>query len=156
MSLLFIGCLTFRPHARVSQGRICSDKCTCCHTELEVIDTACYLIQSQYTDIRPTSSSADPITPGGWPGNQQCTSRWVTGTRDLDRSLLVLLDRGNGSGICCAIAAMLVMMIGQMAVSDGVSGAHPLFTPHTGVLLHCIVCCPSPMLVNHRNRTREH
>ena len=33
-----VGCLTSQQHASVSQGRICSDKCTCCHTEREVAD----------------------------------------------------------------------------------------------------------------------
>ena len=44
----------------VSQGRICSDKFTCCHTEIEVADQTFYLTQSQYTDTAPTSASADP------------------------------------------------------------------------------------------------
>ena len=28
--LLFVGCLSSQQQASVSQGRICSDKCTCC------------------------------------------------------------------------------------------------------------------------------
>ena len=51
-------------HASVFQGWICSDDCTCCHTEIEVADPTFYLTQSQYTDTRPTSPSADPFTPG--------------------------------------------------------------------------------------------
>ena len=35
---LFVGYLTSQQHARVSQGRICSEMCTCCHTEIEVAD----------------------------------------------------------------------------------------------------------------------
>ena len=35
---LLVGCLTSQQHASVSQGRICSDKFTCCHTEIEVGD----------------------------------------------------------------------------------------------------------------------
>ena len=31
-----LACLTFQQYASVSQGRICSDKSTCCHTEIEV------------------------------------------------------------------------------------------------------------------------
>ena len=31
-----VGCLTSQHHASVSQGRICSDKFTCCHTKIEV------------------------------------------------------------------------------------------------------------------------
>ena len=62
--LLFVGCLTSQRHASVSQGRICSDKFTCCHTEIEVADQIYHLTQSQYTDTGPTSPSADPMTPG--------------------------------------------------------------------------------------------
>ena len=32
------GCLTSQQHASLSQGRICSDSFTCCHTEEEVAD----------------------------------------------------------------------------------------------------------------------
>ena len=46
--------------------RICSDNCTCRHTEIELADPTFYLSQSQYTDTGPTSPSADPITPGAW------------------------------------------------------------------------------------------
>ena len=53
----------------VSQGRICSDNFTCCHTEIEVADQTFYLTQSQYTDTGPTSPSADPISPGPWQGS---------------------------------------------------------------------------------------
>ena len=63
---LFVGCLTSQQHASVSQGWICSDNFTCCHTEIEAADQMFYLTQSQYTDTRPTSPSADPITPGAW------------------------------------------------------------------------------------------
>ena len=61
---LFVGCLTSQQQASVSQGRICTDNFTCCHTETEVADPTFYLTQSQYTDTGPTSPSADPITPG--------------------------------------------------------------------------------------------
>ena len=58
--------LASRQQACVSQGRICSDKCTCCHTEVKVADQTFYLTQSQYTDNVPSSPSADPRTPGAW------------------------------------------------------------------------------------------
>ena len=64
MGLLLAGCLTSRQHVCISQGWICSDNCTCCHIGTEATDQACYLIQSKYTDTRPTSASADPRTPG--------------------------------------------------------------------------------------------
>ena len=66
---LLVGCLTSQQHASVSQGRICSDKFTCCHTEIEAADQAFHLTQSQYTDTGRTSPSADPITPGAWQGS---------------------------------------------------------------------------------------
>ena len=76
---LFIGCWTSQQHASVSQGRICSDNFTCCHTEIEVVDQTFYLTQSQYTDTGLTSPSADPITPGAWQGSHWSANFWVTG-----------------------------------------------------------------------------
>ena len=67
--LFVVGCLTSQQQASVSQGRICSDNFTCCHTETEVADQTFYLTQSQYTDTGPTSPSADPRTPGAWQGS---------------------------------------------------------------------------------------
>ena len=64
--LFLVGCLTSQQHASLYQGRTYSDSCTCCHTEIEVADQACYITQSQNTDTGPTSPSADPITPGTW------------------------------------------------------------------------------------------
>ena len=61
-----LACLTSQQQASVSQGRICSDNFTCCHTEIQAADPTFYLTQSQYTDTGPTSPSADPITPGAW------------------------------------------------------------------------------------------
>ena len=63
---LLVACLTSQQQASASQGRICSDNLTCCHTEIQVADQTFYLTQSQYTDTGPTSPSADPITPGAW------------------------------------------------------------------------------------------
>ena len=61
-------------HGSVSQGRICSDKCTCCHTEIEVADQTFYLTQSQYTNIGPTSQSTDPIMPDAWQDSHRSTN----------------------------------------------------------------------------------
>ena len=66
---LLVGCLTSQQQASVSQGRICSDNFTCCHTEIEVADPTFYLTRSHYTDTGPTSPGADPITPGAWQGS---------------------------------------------------------------------------------------
>ena len=65
-------------------GLICFDNSTCCHTEMEAIDQACYLTQSQYADTGPTSPSADPAMPGPWKGNHWSTnfvSSWYDQTR---------------------------------------------------------------------------
>ena len=66
---LFVGCLTSQQQASVSLGRICLDKFTCFHTEIEVADQTFYIAQSQYTDTGPTSPSADPTAPGPWQGS---------------------------------------------------------------------------------------
>ena len=79
-----VGCLTSQQQASVSQGRICSDNFTRCHTEIEVADQTFYLTQSQYTDTGPTSPSANPITPGAWQGSHWSANFEVTGmTRPL-------------------------------------------------------------------------
>ena len=77
--LLFVGFFTSRQHASVSQGRICSDSCMCCHTQIEVGDQMCYLTQSQSTDTGSTCPSADPIMPGTLRGSHWSTYAQVTG-----------------------------------------------------------------------------
>ena len=58
-------CLRSQRHASVTEGRICPNKCTCCHTEIEVADQTFHLTRSQYTATGPTSPSADPaMAPG--------------------------------------------------------------------------------------------
>ena len=118
-----VGCLTSQQQAGVSQGRICLDNFTCCHTEIEVADQTFYLTQSQYTDTGPTSPSADPIAPGVWQGSHWSANFEVTGmtgprnnpgasgirTREssaLEADALSLGQRGGGrrcvdSCTCC-------------------------------------------------------
>ena len=76
---LFVGCLTSQQLASVSQGRICSDNFTCCHTKIEVADQTFHLTQSQYTDTGTTSPSADPIMPDAWQGSHWSANFYVTG-----------------------------------------------------------------------------
>ena len=98
-SLLLTGCLTSQLHAHVSQERICSDNCTCCHTETEVANQACHLTQSQNTDTEPTSPTADPATPGrtttGVPILKSYASTWKNKDprRKRDSNLGLLLSR---------------------------------------------------------------
>ena len=84
---LLVGCLTSQQQASVSQGRICPDNFTCCHTETEVADQTFYLTQLQHTDTGPTIPSADPITPGAWQGSHWSANFEVTGmTRPRKKS----------------------------------------------------------------------
>ena len=66
---LLDGCLTSLQHASVSLGQICSDRCMCCHTEIEIAGQTFYLAQLQYTDAGPTSPRSDPVMPGTWQGS---------------------------------------------------------------------------------------
>ena len=43
---MLVGCWTSQQHASVSQGSVCSDSCTCCHTEAVVADQTFYFISS--------------------------------------------------------------------------------------------------------------
>ena len=74
-----VACLTSQQHACVSQGRICSDNFTCCHTEIEVADQTFYLSQSRYTDTGLTNPSTDPISPDAWQGSHWSANFQVTG-----------------------------------------------------------------------------
>ena len=56
--VLLVGCLSSQQHASVSQGRICTDNFTCCHTEIEAADPTFHLTQSQYTDKAAMDSPA--------------------------------------------------------------------------------------------------
>ena len=76
---LFVGCSTSQQHASVSQGRICSDSFTGCHTETEVADQTFHLTPSQYTDTGPTSPSTDSVTPDAWQGSHWSAKFEVTG-----------------------------------------------------------------------------
>ena len=85
---LLVGCLMSQQHASVSQGRICLDNFTCCHTEIEVADQTFNLTQSQYTDTVPTSPNTDPRTPGAWQGSHwraNFLSHWYDSTPEKSR-----------------------------------------------------------------------
>ena len=71
---LLVGCLTSQQHAGASQGRICTDNFTFCHTEIEIADLTFCLTQSQYTDTGLTSPRADPVMPGTWQGSHWSTN----------------------------------------------------------------------------------
>ena len=77
LTTVLVDYLTSQQHASVSQGRICTDNFTCCHTQIEVADQTLYLIQSQYTDTGP---SADPTMPDAWQGSHW-SAKFVSMTR---------------------------------------------------------------------------
>ena len=88
IACFFVGCLTSHQHASVSQGRICSNNFTCCHTEIEVADQTFHLTQSPYTDTGPTSPSTDPITTGAFQGSHwsgHFLSHWYDSTPKKSR-----------------------------------------------------------------------
>ena len=60
--LLFVGCLMSQQHASVSQGRICSDNCMCCQTEIEVADQTFYLTQTSYASVSQGRICSDNFT----------------------------------------------------------------------------------------------
>ena len=97
MFVLFVGCLTSQQHASESQGWICSDNFACCHTEIEVTDQTFHLIQSLYTDTRPTSASADPIPPGAWQGSHWSANCLVTGNDSTPEKSRRKRDSNPGS-----------------------------------------------------------
>ena len=84
---------------------------------MEAADPTFYLTQSQYSDTRPTSPSADPITPCTWQGSHWNTKFYLTGmTRIRKRTVAKLgieprsatlevdalatkLTRGSGEGV---------------------------------------------------------
>ena len=59
-------CLMSQQCASASQGEICSDYCTCCHTETEIPCNTCYLIQQDYRHQANRSQ--------GWPYNTRAAS----------------------------------------------------------------------------------
>ena len=70
-----VRCLTSQQHASVSQGRICTDNFTCCHTEIQSCRFNFPSHPSQYTDTGPASHSTDPITPGAWQGKHSTSEK---------------------------------------------------------------------------------
>ena len=77
---MLVGCLSSQQPAKCISGTdFFSENSTCCRTETEAADQTFYLTQSQYTDTGPTSSSADPVTPGVWRGSRRSTNFEITG-----------------------------------------------------------------------------
>ena len=120
--LLFVGCLTTQQRTSVSQGRICSDRFPCCHTEIEVADPTFYLTQSQYTDTGPTSPSADPITPGALQDSHWSANFEVTG---MTRPQKIPSQAGFEPGVFRSRGGRLIHEANE-AVSGRVAGRTPI------------------------------
>ena len=121
MVCLLLSCLTSQQHASVSQGRICSDNFTCCHTEMQVADPTFHLTQSQYINTGPTSPSTDPITPGAWQGSHWSAiflSLWYDSTPEKSRSKL---DSNPGSS---ALEVDALTTRPTRRSHDGMDGQH--------------------------------
>ena len=99
--MLLVGCLTSQQHANVSLGRILiRQNFTCCRTEIEIAYPTFHLTRSQYTDTRPTSPSADPITTGAWQGRHWSANFEVTGmTRPRKKSRRKRDSNPGSSGV---------------------------------------------------------
>ena len=129
-----LACLTSQQQASVSQGRICSDNFTCCHTEIEAADQTFYLTQSQYTDTGLTSPSADPITPGTWQGSHWSANFWVTGMTWPQKKSWRKRDSNPGS-YALEADALTTRPMRRYAVGSGLTLARPL--PPTLYKFHC-------------------
>ena len=124
-----VGCLTSQQQASVSQGRICSDNYTCCHTEIEVADQTFYLTQSQYTDTGPTSPSTDPITPSAWQGSHWSANFEVSGMTQPRKKSQRKRDSNPGSS-ALEVDALPLGQRGSVA-------SVPLLTSTSCDLTHC-------------------
>ena len=77
--------LTFQQHASVSQGRICSHNCTCCHTETGVADQTislshCILTPGQPAPVLTLYRQAPSLATTRIPD----ISQWCDSTRQKD------------------------------------------------------------------------
>ena len=128
--------LTSQQQASVSLGRICSDKFTCCQTEIEVAEPTFHLTQSQYTDTGPTSPSG-PQVPG----------RVATGVPIL-RSLAWFdpekpqRKRGSNPGSSALEADTLTTM--WSGLGERQSTWQGTQSAHKTKVVHCIFVLPKP------------
>ena len=66
--LLFVGCLTSQQHDGVNLRDRSAQTIVRAAKLRQKLQQTLYLTESQYTDTRPTSPSADSVTPGAWQG----------------------------------------------------------------------------------------
>ena len=115
-----VGWLVSPQHASVSQGRICSEKCTCCHTEIEAADQTSYFTQSQHTDTWATSPRADSVTPDAWEGNH-CSASFLSHWYDSrlgKKSPRLKRESNPGSGV--GIAQLVVFGLAVHCVAGSI------------------------------------
>ena len=78
---LLAGCVTSQQHGSVCQGQFCPDMLTCCNTKVEITDQTFYPTQTHFTGTGPTSTSADPKTPGASQGSHRSASLKIPTTQ---------------------------------------------------------------------------
>ena len=147
---LFVCWLLNVPATSVSQGRICSDNFTYCHTEIEVADPTFYLTQSQYTDTGPTSPSADPIMPGTWQDSHWSANFWSHWYDSTLKKSKCKRDLNPGSSALKAVALPLGQRGGLgerrewflVLFSMSVAEAHTQGCKQTGIYKHEIFFLP--------------
>ena len=91
---LFDGCFSIPQRASVSQGRICSDCCMCCHTETEVADPTSILTLGQPVPALILSTLAPYSVATGEPVFKSLVS-------------LLLGKKGATRGVTVSISAFL-------------------------------------------------
>ena len=113
--VFWVACLTSQQHASVSQGRICSDKFTCCHTEIKDADQTFYITQSQYTGTGSTGRRASEKIPtaqaGIEPGPSALDADALT-TRSARRSG----GGGGGGGVWVCTGYLYESLIKEIDV----------------------------------------
>ena len=76
---LLVGCLTSQQHASVSQGRICTDNFTCCHTDREAADQTPTSPSHSILTPGPPVPALTHKTPGAWQGSHWSANFEATG-----------------------------------------------------------------------------
>ena len=147
--LLFVGCLTSQQQASVSQGRICLDNFTCCHTETEIADQIFHLTPSQYIDTGPTSPSAYRVTPGAWQGRNWSGNFKVTG---MTRPGKISLQAGFEPRIFRPRGGRL----NHLATEGVCACGRQLFCSHAcGKRLLCSYACVKRLFCSYARKSRQ-
>ena len=109
------------------------------HAEIEIADQTFDLTQSQYTDTRPTSPSADLMTPGTWQG-----SHWSAIFKPLvwlDLEKCPMMQVGIKPWICYSRDGCLSHLAKAVTVAD--SGTVDIGFIYSDTVVSFMVLCSS-------------